>query len=48
MITRPESVKVPQTIHTVRDDVPRTNPNSRTVDDPRIRRALVVYAQSTR
>ena len=48
MPTQPESVNVSTAIRTVRDDVRKSNPRLRTIHDPWIRRALVVYSASTR
>jgi hypothetical protein len=48
MKTQPESVNVPTTIQTVRNDVQRRNPRRRTIHDPWVSRALAVHAASTR
>jgi hypothetical protein len=48
MKTQHESVNVSTATRTVRDDIRKSNPRLRTVDDPWIRRALAVHSASTR
>jgi hypothetical protein len=48
MKPKPESVNVPTTIRTVRDDIRKTQPRLRTIHDPWIRRALAVHSAGTR
>jgi hypothetical protein len=43
-----ESVNGPTAIRTVRDDICKTITPLRTIDDPWIRNAMTVYANSTR
>jgi hypothetical protein len=43
-----ESVNVPPATTIARDDIRKSNPRLRTIDDPWIRRALAVHSASTR
>jgi hypothetical protein len=45
---QPEPVKVPKAIDTVRGDIRITDSHLRTIQDMRLRDALVTYAKSTR
>ena len=48
MQTQPEPVNVSKAIRTVRDDIRINNSRPRTIQDMRLRDALVTYAKSTR
>ena len=43
MKTKPESVNAQNDTRTVRDDIRKNNPRLRSIHDPWVRRAMVVY-----